>query len=290
MISSGKLQFLLILGAEVSLKDQQAGYKSKFAKSVHALNCFYLLGTQNRNDKFGKVTDIRTVKDVPFHLYSYAEQTVQNMSFTLLTRLFQTKDTNIFKSSNLNLRNSGTPFPELDELKGLLGLEEKKEVSGTQENSQSSQSPQTIGKHSVQEPAAVSKSPQTIAEGGSAQSTDINEVAKSVKKEIEEEKKNPKPAEPKKETAKVSDIKDVAAKVKQEIEEEKKQPKPAEPVKTAAKVQDINEVAAQVKKEMSEEKAKQANTASNQEEQASPQKVKNISQVANDLKEELRSG
>ena len=290
LISSGKLQFLLILGAEISLKDQQAGYQSKFAKSVHALNCFYLLGTQNRNEKFGKVTDIRTVKNAPFHLYSYVEQTVQNMSFTLLTRLFQTKDAKVFKSSNLNLRKQGTPFPELDELKVLLGLEEKKEVSDSQESGQASQSPQTVGEHSAQEPATVSKSPRTIAEDNASQSTDINEVAKNVKMEIEEEKKHPKPVKPKKETAGVSDIKDVAAKVKQEMEEEKKHPKPVEPGKATTKVQDIKEIAAQVKKEMSEEKARQTSASSNQEEQASPQKVESISKVANELEEELKSG
>ncbi len=270
LVSSGSMQFLLILGAEISLKDQQAGYQSKFAKSVHVLNCYYLLGTQNRNDKFGKVTDIRTVKDVPFHLYSYAEQTVQNMSFTLLTRLFQTKDANIFKASNLNLRKPGTPFPELDELKGLLGLEEKKEGSGSKESNQASHTPQTAEKQPTMEPPAVSNSPRTISEGNVSQSKDINEVAKNVKKEIEEEKKNPKPAEPKKGTAAVNDIKSVAAKVKQEMEEAKQNPAPVAPDKTRMKVPDIREVAAQVKKEMSEEKAGQSIATSKQEEQASP--------------------
>ena len=126
LFSHGKMQLLLIIGAEISQADQTSGYKSKWAASRHQFNGYYLLATQIRNDKFGKVTDIRTVKNVHFHLYSYAEKTVQNMSFSLLNRLFQTRNENVFQSSNLVIRNPIEPFAELSELKALLGWDDQK--------------------------------------------------------------------------------------------------------------------------------------------------------------------
>ncbi len=244
LFAHGKQQFLLIVGAEISFKDQQAGYKSKFMKSDYVLNCYYLLATQARNDKLGKVTDIRTVKNIPFHLYSYTERTVQNMSFALLSRLFQTQNEKIFVSSNLNLRKPNTPFEELDELKKLLEIEEGKSAEKATENA-----------------GRLSNSSQTKVETKAPQKEGLSEAAIKFKNEMEEKNK-PKTSEPGKSTARINDINAVAAQVKQEMEEAKKNPPSPEPTKTNSKVQDINAVAAQVKQEMAEEKAKKADKAS----------------------------
>ncbi len=233
--------YLLIIGAEISMKDQKAGYQSKWAKAKYGLNGYYLFGSKQANEKFGKVIDKRQVRNVPFHQYAYGEQATQKMVFSLISRIFLSKEKPVFKSSNLKFRNPDESFEELDELRSMLGLDQdKSEQPAPADESQVSKSPQTVNEN--EKPSEV---------------TDIRKVAENLKKEIEEERNNPK-------------------------EEPDQKPK-EDP-------NDIRQVAAKLKQEMAEQKTQAEAATGEEQEDSAPQKLKDIRQVASELKQEMEQG
>ncbi|MBU2509693.1 hypothetical protein KJ966_00070 [bacterium] len=247
LFSHEKKYFLLIIGTEISQKDQQTGYQSKFKKSLYELNCFYAFATQSKNDKFGKIVDQRLVRKIPFMQYSHVEKSVHDMASTLIGRLFQSQDKSVFKSSNLKLRKPGESFAELDELKTMLGLDENNQpLSAEEKTVTGSQSPETINGGKKQVPEEKPKV------------QDIRQVAAELKKEMEEAKKNPPKPEDKKPSNKAPGIAEIAAILKKEMlaEKEKKQEQAANSTLNQApqKAKDIRQVARDLKQELQQAK------------------------------------
>jgi hypothetical protein len=241
-------RFLLFLGAEISLKDQKAGYQSRWAKSQYALNSYYLFASEKANDKFGKIIDKRQIRQSPFHQYSYGEKTTQKMMFSFLSRIIQSQNKETFKSSNLKFRKPEEPFEELSELRNLLGLDKKPDQNTGVEKEEDS----------------ISKSPDTVTNANqdndkTSEVTDIRKVAENLKKEMEEARNKPAEVNDEKPKDNPNDINQVAAKLKQEMEEAKasKEQKALAGEVTAApqKTKDIQQVASELKEELSQKQA-----------------------------------
>lgn len=241
LFNQGNSRILLMIGAEISKKHKQVGYKSKFMKEQYDFNTYFHLATQTRNAKLGKVVDIRKVRNVPFHLYAHAEKTVLNMSFNLLTRLFQTQDKTVFKSANLAFRIPDDPFEELEELKRLIGKEKKKKDAEAEDAK-------------TAESASSGKSDNNSADKQAERPGDIREVARQLKMEMEEKKNKPIEPELKSSSGKVFDVNAVASQVREEMAQEKARKEQTaaqqESSKSPQKVKDIRQVAKDLKEEI----------------------------------------
>ena len=235
LFSHGSNLFLLLIGAEIVMKDQQAGYQSRWKSNQSMLNCYYVLATQKVNDNFGKVLDKRLIKKTPFFQYSFANKSVHQTAMTLLGRAFQAQDKDIFKASNLTYRNPENSFSELDDLKVALGLVNKNENEETVENQ-----PETPTQNTA--PAVAPEEKPKVH--------DIRQVAEELKKELEEAKKNPPPLDPNQTPKKPTGMNALADQIKQEMVVEKLKKQTEAQSAAPQKVKDIRQVASELKQEL----------------------------------------
>ncbi len=233
---------LLIIGAEISQKDQQVGYKSKFKKSLYELNCYYIYAGQQKNEEFGKIVDERQVKKVPFYQYSHVEKTVHATASTLIGKVFQIQDKSVFKNANLKLRLPDDSFPELDELRTMLGLDEKAKTVVNPDNESSDQGQ-----------PAQSEKPADSQQDEKPKVKDINAIAAQLKQEMEEAKNNPQPETEAKKKSEPG-IAEIAANLKKEMAEEKEKAKNQndDGKQAPQKAKDIHQVAKDLKQEMTQ--------------------------------------
>lgn len=250
LFSYEKRHYLLILGAEITLKDQQVGYQSRWKKSMYAFNTFFIFGTQLPNEQYGKVVETRQVKKVPFRQYSFAVPAVFAEVRKFLTQLIQSRDKEIFKNSALQFRKEGEPFEELDELSKLVGLD--KDGKPLKEEPDSETAEESDEKKA--ENAAGNEQPKEKPKS-------INEVAQQLKKEMEEEKRNPKKPDETQRKNRTKSMAEVAQELKEQMKEEKAR-KAAEAAlgvdgkeKAPQKPKDIREVAQELRKELKPESA-----------------------------------